>query len=106
MKEVKAYVRRKNADSAAHAFAQIDGLSSVSVDTITGFGRSRGALQLIDCATHVKIETICSDELKDAVVEAILASALTGHREDGKVFVDTFDEAWRIETKEETTDQP
>lgn len=106
MKEIKAYVRKSKMEAVVNALAKVDGLSGVSVNTVSGFGRSRGVLRLVDFENHVKIEAVCSDEIKDEVVATILESARTNHRGDGKVFVDTIDEAWRIETGQSLGDQP
>ena len=99
MKEIKAYICRDSLDRVINALAKIDGLSGVSVNTITGFGRSRGVLRLVDFDTHIKIETVCSDSLKDTVVQTLLTYAHTGMRGDGKVYVSTIEEAYRIETR-------
>ncbi|KAF0093472.1 MAG: nitrogen regulatory protein P-II 1 [Puniceicoccaceae bacterium 5H] len=101
MKEIKAYIRKEQLDPVIYALAQVQGLSGVSVNTITGFGRSRGILRMVDFETHAKIEVVCADELKDTVVGTILDAAHTGKRGDGKVFVAEVAEAWRIESKEE-----
>jgi len=99
MKAIKAYIRKSKLDEVIHALAKVQGLSGVSVNTITGFGRSRGILQMIDFETHIKVEAVCRDSLKDEVVDTILEAAHSGHRGDGKVFVADIGEAWRIETQ-------
>jgi len=106
MKEVKAYVRREKFDSVVNALARIEGLSGVSVNAITGFGRSRGVLRLVDFGTHVKVEVVCKDALKDVVVDTILEFGSSGKRGDGKVFVCAVDEAYRIETRENLEQSP
>ena len=98
MKEIKAYVRRNRLDPVVIALAQIKGLNGVSVSTVTGFGRNRGILRLVDFETHIKIEAVCDDNLKDTVVNAVLTAAGTGQRGDGTVFVSSVEEAYRIET--------
>ncbi|HBR95741.1 MAG TPA: transcriptional regulator [Opitutae bacterium] len=97
MKEVKAYIRRERMDAVIHELAQIEGVSGVSASTVTGFGRSRGVLKIVNFETHVKLEIVCADELKEQVVQSILRSGNTGTRGDGKVFVSTVDEAYRVE---------
>lgn len=103
MNEIKAYIRREQMDPVINALAQVEGLSGVSVSTITGFGRSRGVLRLVDFETHIKVEAVCCKNLKDHVVQTILNAAHTGKRGDGKVFVSDVGEAWRIESKEPIT---
>lgn len=106
MKQVKAYIRRNKLDSVVNALAQVEGLSGVSVNAVTGFGRSRGVLRLVDFETHIKIETVCTDALKAQVVQTILDAASSGQRGDGKVFVGTTEEAWRIETQSQINETP
>lgn len=106
MKEIKAYIRRDRLDPVVNALAQVEGLSGVSVNTITGFGRSRGILRLIDFETHIKVEAVCDDDLKETVVRTVLAAANTGQRGDGKVFVSSVEEAYRIETGQPLADEP
>lgn len=100
MKEIKAYIRRDQLDEVINALAKVEGLGGVSVNSITGFGRSRGRLRLVDFETHFKVETVCREELKEQVVSTILDAAHIGKRGDGKVFVSDVGEAWRIESKE------
>ncbi|WP_269522521.1 P-II family nitrogen regulator [Coraliomargarita parva] len=106
MKEIKAYIRKSQLDPVIHALAKVQGLSGVSANTITGFGRSRGILRLVDFETHIKVEAVCRDELKDEVVRTILDAAQTGYRGDGKIFVADIGEAWRIETREAIANTP
>ena len=104
MKEIKAYIRKQKLDDVIVALAKIEGLSGVSVNTITGFGRSRGILKLVDFETHIKVEAVCGNDLQDEVVRTILDAANTGRRGDGKIFVADIEAAWRIESKKEIED--
>ena len=104
MKEIKAYIRKDKLDLVMISLARIEGLSGVSVCSISGFGRSRGILQLVDFSTHIKLEAVCDDALKDTVVATILRIACSGRRGDGKVYVSTIDEAHRIETGSEISE--
>ncbi len=106
MKEVKAYVRKDRLDAVVNALAGLEGLSGTSVNRITGFGRSRGRLRLVDFETHFKIETVCTDDLKEKVVDTILQAAHSGQRGDGKIFVSEICEAARIQTGERLTERP
>ena len=100
MKEIKAYIRKDKLEIVTNGLARIEGLSGVSVSIVSGFGRSRGVLQLVDFDTHLKVEAVCNDSLKDEVVETILNLASTGQRGDGKVFVGNVEESWRVQNSE------
>ena len=97
MKEIKAYIRSEKLDEVVSALAHVDGLSGISVSTITGFGRGRGRLRLVNFETHKKVEATCSDNLVLSVVSAIEKSARTGQRGDGKIYVSSIEQSTRIE---------
>ena len=106
MKEVKAYIRKDRLDDTVNALAHIDGLSGVSVNTTTGYGRSRGILRFVDFETHIKIETVCREDLQESVVQAIINAAHSGKRGDGKIFVSEIESAYRIQSKERLAETP
>jgi len=54
----------------------------------------------VDFLPKVKIEIVISDERLDAAVAAIITAARTGKIGDGKVFVSSVEEAFRIRTEE------
>ena len=54
----------------------------------------------MDFLPKIKIETVLPESLVEAAVEAIIKAAKTGKIGDGKVFVSTIDDAWRIRTDE------
>ena len=93
MKEIKAYIRSEKLDEVVSALAHVDGLSGISVSTITGFGRGRGRLRLV----NFEVEATCSDNLVLSVVSAIKKSARTGQRGDGKIYVSSIEQSTRIE---------
>lgn len=98
MKEIKAYIRNEVLDPVVNGLAHIEGLSGISVSTITGFGRSRGILRFVNFETHNKIEIVCHDDLAPVVVETIIKHAQTRCRGDGKIFISPVEESVRIET--------
>ncbi|HTV75556.1 MAG TPA: P-II family nitrogen regulator, partial [Candidatus Baltobacteraceae bacterium] len=61
----------------------------------------RGSEYTVDFLPKIKIETVVADNLKDAAVQAIIKAAKTGKIGDGKVFVSTIDDAYRIRTEEQ-----
>jgi nitrogen regulatory protein PII len=79
----------------------------MTVSEVKGFGRQRGHTELyrgaeyvVDFLPKAKIEVAISDDLVERVVEAIVDSAKTGKVGDGKIFVSTIDQVWRIRTGE------
>jgi nitrogen regulatory protein PII len=79
----------------------------MTVSEVKGFGRQRGHTELyrgaeyvVDFLPKAKIEVAVSDELVERVVEAVIDAAKTGKVGDGKIFVTTIDQVWRIRTGE------
>jgi nitrogen regulatory protein PII len=79
----------------------------MTVSEVKGFGRQRGHTELyrgaeyvVDFLPKAKIEVAVSDDIVDRVVETIIDAAKTGKVGDGKIFVSTIDQAWRIRTGE------
>ena len=59
-----------------------------------------GAEYVVDFLPKAKIEVAVSDDRLEEVVEAIIDSAKTGKVGDGKIFVSSLDQVWRIRTGE------
>jgi len=55
----------------------------------------------VDFLPKIKIETVLPDTLVKQAVQAIITAAKTGKIGDGKVFVSTIDDAYRIRTEEQ-----
>ena len=76
-----------------------------------GFGRQkghtelyRGAEYVVDFLPKVKIEVVCTDDVVERAVEAIMAAARTGRIGDGKIFITNVEEVVRIRTGERGED--
>ena len=74
---------------------------------VRGVGRQRGHTELCGGAEYVvefrpkaKIEVAVSDAIVDRVVEAVIDAAKTGKVGDGKIFVTSIEQVWRIRTGE------
>jgi len=79
----------------------------MTVVEVKGFGRQKGHTEIyrgseytVDFLPKIKIETVLPESLVESAVEAILKAAKTGKIGDGKIFVSTIDDAWRIRTDE------
>ena len=83
------------------------GISGMTMTEVKGFGRQKGHTELyrgaeytIDFLPKIKIEIATSDELVDAVKNAIIESAGSGKIGDGKIFITQIEEVIRIRTGE------
>ena len=110
MKLITSVIKPFKLEDVRQALAEA-GVQGMTVTEVKGFGRQKGHTELyrgaeysVDFVPKTKIETAVADELADAAVEAIVASASTGSIGDGKVFVSELVQATRIRTGE-TGDQ-
>ena len=106
MKLVTAIVKPFRLDDVRNALSEV-GIQGMTVTEVKGFGRQRGHTELyrgaeyvVDFLPKAKVEVAVADELLERVVEAIIDAAKTGKVGDGKIFVTSIDEVWRIRTGE------
>ena len=106
MKMVTAIVKPFRLDDVRNALSEV-GVQGMTVSEVKGFGRQRGHTELyrgaeyvVDFLPKAMIEVAVADERLDEVVEAIISSARTGKVGDGKIFVSSHDQVWRIRTGE------
>ncbi|MGA3266307.1 MAG: P-II family nitrogen regulator [Verrucomicrobiota bacterium] len=107
MKKIEAIIKPFKLNDVKEALNGI-GILGMTVMEVKGFGRQKGHTEIyrgseytVDFLPKIKIETVLPDALVKPAVEAILKTAKTGKIGDGKVFVSTIDDAWRIRTDEE-----
>ena len=106
MKLVTAIVKPFRLDDVRNALGEV-GIQGMTVSEVKGFGRQRGHTELyrgaeyiVDFLPKTKIEVAVSDDIVDRVVEAIIDAAKTGKVGDGKIFVTSIEQVWRIRTGE------
>jgi nitrogen regulatory protein P-II 2 len=106
MKLITAIIKPFKLDDVREALSDI-GVQGITVTEVKGFGRQkghtelyRGAEYVVDFLPKVKIEVAVTDDMADAVIEAISKAANTGKIGDGKVFVFDLEQVIRIRTGE------
>jgi len=106
MKLVTAIVKPFRLDDVRNALGEV-GIQGMTVSEVKGFGRQRGHTELyrgaeyvVDFLPKAKIEVAVSDDQVERVVEAIVDAAKTGKVGDGKIFVTSIEQVWRIRTGE------
>ena len=109
MKLVTAIIKPRKLDDVRDALGEV-GVKGMTVTEVKGFGRQkghtelyRGAEYVVDFIPKVKVEVAVSENILDAVIEAIIAAARTEKIGDGKIFVYDVESIYRIRTGE--TDQ-
>ena len=110
MKLITAVIKPFRLDDVRNAIADV-GVQGMTVTEVKGFGRQRGHTELyrgaeyvVDFLPKVKVEVAVTDDLAERVIEAIIGAAKTGKVGDGKIFVTSLGEVYRIRTGE-TGDQ-
>ena len=110
MKRITAVIKPFKLDEVREALAEV-GLTGLTVTEVKGFGRQkghtelyRGAEYVVDFLPKVKIEVVCTDDVVERAVEAIMAAARTGRIGDGKIFISNVEEVVRIRTGERGED--
>jgi nitrogen regulatory protein PII len=106
MKKIEAIIKPFKLEEVKDALGEI-GVEGMTVSEVKGFGRQKGHTEIyrgseytVDFLPKIKLELVIGDGLAETAVAAIVKAAKTGKIGDGKVFVSTIDEAWRIRTDE------
>ncbi|MEM6513227.1 MAG: P-II family nitrogen regulator [Pseudomonadota bacterium] len=106
MKLVTAIVKPFRLDDVRNALGEA-GVNGMTVTEVKGFGRQRGHTELyrgaeyvVDFLPKARIEVAVADDQVERVVEAIIDAAKTGKVGDGKIFVSSLEQVWRIRTGE------
>jgi nitrogen regulatory protein P-II 1 len=107
MKKIEAIIKPFKLNDVKTALNEI-GIQGMTVTEVKGFGRQKGHTEIyrgseytVDFLPKIKIESILPDNLAAQAVQAIIKAAKTGKIGDGKVFVSTIDDAYRIRTEEQ-----
>ena len=106
MKMITAIIKPSRLDAALDAVTQA-GASGLTVTEVRGYGRQKGKTEVYRGAEYevkllpkVKLEIAVSNDMTEAVVEALTRAANTGKIGDGKIFIMDLETAIRIRTGE------
>jgi nitrogen regulatory protein P-II 1 len=106
MKKIEAIIKPFKLNEVKTALNEI-GIQGMTVSEVKGFGRQKGHTEIyrgseytVDFLPKIKIETVLPDALVPQAVQAIIKAAKTGKIGDGKVFVSSIDDTYRIRTEE------
>ena len=107
MKLITAIIKPFKLDEVREQLSAL-GVQGMTVTEVKGYGRQKGHTEIyrgseytIDFLPKIKIESVVPDNLVTQAVQAIIKAAKTGKIGDGKVFVSTIDDAYRIRTDEQ-----
>jgi nitrogen regulatory protein PII len=106
MKKIEAIIKPFKLNDVKTALNEI-GIQGMTVTEVKGFGRQKGHTEIyrgseytVDFLPKIKIESVLPDNLAAQAVQSIIKAAKTGKIGDGKVFISTIDDAFRIRTEE------
>ena len=106
MKKITAIIKPFKLDEVRDALQEID-IAGVTVTEAKGFGRQKGHTELyrgaeynVDFLPKIVLDIVIDDDLCEKACEVISKAAYTGKIGDGKIFINTIEEAIRIRTNE------
>ena len=109
MKKVEAIIRTSKFEEVVTALGDV-GVTFLSFYDVKGHGMEkeyqtyRGTTYDTGYIPRTKLEIVISDEFLETAVDTILSVGKTGKVGDGKVFVTTLDEVFRIRNGERGAD--
>jgi nitrogen regulatory protein P-II 1 len=106
MKKIEAIIKPFRMNDVKKALNDM-GIQGMTVTEVKGYGRQKGHTEIyrgseynVDFLPKIKIEIILPENQVAATVDAIIKSAKTGKIGDGKIFIYSVDDAYRIRTEE------
>ncbi len=104
MKKIEAIIRPERLSIVRKALEEV-GYPGLTITDVRGHGTQKGAVQhfrgtefVVDVLPKVKIEMVVADDAVSRLVKVITENAQTGSVGDGKIFVWTIDQAFRVRT--------
>ena len=106
MKKIECIIRPEKLDDVKEALNEA-GIMGLTVSDVLGCGRQKGRKEVyrgieytLNLLPKIKIETVVRDEDVENIAKIIIETAKTGQIGDGKIFVSTIEDAYRIRTGE------
>ncbi len=106
MKLVTAVVKPFKLDEVKFAVKEV-GITGMTVSQVRGFGHTGGHIEIyrgkeyeFDFVDKIRVEIVCTDELVDRLIDAIVNAARTDTVGDGMAWVTDIEHVVRIRTNE------
>ncbi|MBC7765384.1 MAG: P-II family nitrogen regulator [Hyphomonadaceae bacterium] len=107
MKKLEMIVRPERFEELKSALDKV-GVHGITVTEVMGCGNQKGHKEImrgqevsITLLHKFKVEVFVNDSQADAVIAAALVVVNTGRVGDGKIFIESFEDAVRIRTGEQ-----
>lgn len=106
MKKIEAVIRPNKLNDVKDALGKL-GIKGMTVSEVAGCGLQKGHTGIyrgkeysISLLPKVKIVIVVESSMLEDIIDVIINAAKTGEIGDGKIFVSTVDEVYRIRTRE------
>ncbi len=106
MKKIEAIIQPHKLGDVKTALAEMS-VVGLTVSEVRGHGRQKGHTEIyrgreytVDLLPKVKVEIILPDPITDEAVDTLIKAARTGKIGDGKVFISSIEEVYRIRSGE------
>jgi len=106
MKKIECIIRPEKLDDVKEALDEA-GIMGLTVTDVLGCGRQKGRKEVyrgieytLNLLPKIKIEAVVLDEDVEKIAKIIIETAKTGLIGDGKIFISTIDDVYRIRTGE------
>jgi nitrogen regulatory protein PII len=106
MKKIECIIRPEKLDEVKEALNEA-GIMGLTVTDVLGCGRQKGRKEVyrgieytLNLLPKIKIETVVKDEDVEKIAKIIIETAKTGLIGDGKIFISTIEDVYRIRTGE------
>ena len=106
MKKIEAIIRPQKVEDVKNALAEI-GIKGMTITEVRGFGNQKGFVDhfrvsevYVSLLPKMALSIVVPDQQVKEVVDVLMDAAQTGEIGDGKIFVSTVEEVYRIRTGE------
>ena len=106
MKKLEIIIKPEKLE-ALKAILDASNVSGIMISNIMGYGTQKGYTQMyrgtkytVNLLPKVKVETVVTEEIVEAIISKVTEQITTGNYGDGKIFVYDVEDAVRIRTGE------
>jgi nitrogen regulatory protein PII len=106
MKLITAIVRPNKVEEVSDALQKI-GVAGLTVTEVRGHGKQKGHTAIyrgkeytVNLLPKMELQVVVDDSLAEDVIKSIIQTARTGEIGDGRVFVTSVEQSYRIRTGE------
>jgi nitrogen regulatory protein P-II 1 len=106
MKKIESVIRSERLQTVLDAL-ESSGYAGITVTEVEGHGKQKGIVQQwrgkeykVSLIPKIKVEIVAKDKDVDKIIKAIIEAARTGAMGDGRIFVSSINDTYKIRTGE------